>query len=587
MTNGCVFSNFHERFFRRTCFTFMVSTLLGAQGLYADPTQKSAAVNHRYSTLVIRNARVWSAGMADRVEQQKLRSILIDGQRITMLSDNQAALRAVGPDTQVVDAGGRRVIPGITDSHTHIISGGLQMSRLALRNVRNKEDFVHAIVEAAKTKKPGEWLLGGRWSVESWTTAESPDRSWIDPATADTPVFLSRMDGHQALANSAALKTAGIDASGPPDPTGGEIVRDPRTGEPTGILKESAMGLVSQHIPEATTEARYEALRRAMAHANSLGVTSVHDMSDPDDLETFRVADADGAMTVRVTSYLSVSDWPTFADRVATYPHQSDMFRLVGFKGYMDGSLGSRTAYMRERYSDATKETMYPRGQLTAMAESPEAFGGLVELVDGKGLQIAVHAIGDEANHLLLNAYESALRKNGRRNARHRIEHAQHLLLEDIPRFARLGVVASMQPYHKADDGRYAERALCAERLKGSYAFRRLLDAGALLCFGSDWPVVSLNPFDGIASAVNATTLTGEVWLPSHSISLEEALDAYTLSPARAVLRDDQLGTIREGKLADLVILEDDPFALPATRLADTRVAMTIVAGRVVYSNMK
>jgi predicted amidohydrolase YtcJ len=395
------------------------------------------------------------------------------------------------------------------------------------------------------------------------------------------------MDGHQALANSSALARAGITASGPKDPPGGEIERDPTTGEPTGILKESAMDLVRDHIPTPTTDQRYEALRRAMAHANSLGVTSVHDMCGPADLEAFRMADSDGAMTVRVTGYLSVSDWASFADRVVDYPRQSDMFRLAGFKGFMDGSLGSRTAYMSQPYRDATPDMPYPRGQLTAMAESPEAFRRLVQLADGKGVQIAVHAIGDEANHLLLDAYEAARQKSGRHNALHRIEHAQHLQVDDISRFAKLGVVASMQPFHKADDGRYAEKALGAERLAGSYAFRQLLDAGALLCFGSDWPVVTLNPFEGIASAVNATTLNGAVWLPSHSIKLEEALEAYTRSPARAVHRGDRLGTIEKGKLADIVVLEKDPFSLPPTRLSEIRVATTIVAGRVVYSATK
>lgn len=546
-----------------------------------DPIKQEAS-------LVILNGKIWVPGLArvrpaDGPEQPT--AIAIKDDKILVVGDENAVRRVVGSKTRVIDIGGRRILPGITDSHTHIISGGLQMERLALRRVRNKSEFIKAIGIAAKGKQPGEWVLGGRWSVESWSDPAPPHRSWIDPVTGSVPVLLSRMDGHQALANTAALRLAGIDAKGPSDPPGGEIQRDPITGEPTGILKESAVGLVRDLIPRTSTAERYEALRRAMAHANSLGVTSVHDMCGLEDLDAFRLADNDGAMTVRVTAYLSVVDWPAFLEHVSTYAHESDMFRLAGFKGYMDGSLGSRTAYMKEPYLDSTSDTPYPRGQLNAMADPPEAFRRLVAIADAKGLQLAVHAIGDQANHLALDAYEAALKANGARRAYHRVEHVQHLLVSDIARFAELGVVASMQPFHKADDGRYAEKALDRARLAGSYAFRQLLDAGALLCFGSDWPVVTINPFAGIASAVNATTLDGKIWLPSHSISLDEALEAYTLSPARAIHRENRLGSIEPGKFADIVVLKDDPFSMPPTRLADVRVAMTIVAGKIVYSS--
>ncbi|MCH7924053.1 MAG: amidohydrolase [Planctomycetes bacterium] len=540
------------------------------------------------ASLVLLNAKIWTPRDSRKLSPDKPASpsaIAIKDDKILAIGDDTTIRRYVGKASRVIDVAGRRIIPGITDSHTHMISGGFQMGRLALRQVRNKSEFIQAIAAAAKAKQPGEWVLGGRWSVESWTDPTPPHRSWIDPVTGNVPVLLSRMDGHSALANSVALRLAGIDAKGPKDPPGGEIERDPATGEPTGILKESAAGLVSALIPEPSTDERYEALRKAMAHANSLGVTSVHDMCGPGDLDAFRLADSDGAMTVRVTAYLSVDDWPAFLENVATYTHQSDMFRLAGFKGYMDGSLGSRTAYMKEPYLDSTSDTPYPRGQLNAMADPPAEFRRVVALVDARGLQLAVHAIGDLANHLALDAYEAASKANGRRDAYHRVEHAQHLLPSDIARFAELGVVPSMQPLHKADDGRYAEKALDGARLNGSYAFRQLLDAGANLCFGSDWPVVSINPFAGIASAVNATTLDGKVWLASHSISLEEALEAYTLSPARAIHREDRLGTIEPGKFADLVVLKDDPFSLPTTRLADVRVAMTIVAGKIVFSN--
>jgi len=537
--------------------------------------------------LVILNAALWTGAETVRPEargRSAPTAVAVRDRTIAAVGDADSVRPFVGPDTKVIDAAGRRVIPGMTDSHTHIIGGGLQLARLALREVRGREEFVAAVEASAKTKGPGQWLLGGRWSVESWSQHEPPTKAWLDPVTNDVPVFLTRMDGHQALVNSAALRLAGIDANGPKDPVGGEIERDYATGEPTGVLKESAMDLVSRHIPEPAAEQRYQALLQAMKHANALGVTSVHDMSSPSDLAIFRQALADDALSVRITSYVHYEDWLTHTEEVIESGLDDRMVRVVGFKGYMDGSLGSRTAFMGEPYADAAAGEPYPRGQLTEFAQSEAAFRDAVAKVDALGLQMAVHAIGDQANHLLLNAYERAALRNKRGDARHRVEHAQHLLVADIPRFARLGVTASMQPYHKADDGRYAEAALGTARLAGSYAFRRLLDAGVLLCFGSDWPVVTMNPFAGIDSAVNARTLADEVWLASHSITIEEALRAYTVSPARAVHREGRLGTIEVGKLSDLVILADDPLTMPRERLGEVQVDMTIVGGRVVFS---
>jgi len=539
----------------------------------------------RRADLVILNARVWTGvhPTADSDAPAEPTALAVVGDKIVAVGDDAAIRAWIKNGTQVIDAKGRRVIPGITDSHTHIVSGGFQLAQLNLRDVDSRREFVQAIAAEAKTKKKGQWVLGGRWSVESWDKPETPNKSWLDPVTRDSPVFLRRMDGHSALANSAALSLAGIDASGPPDPKGGEIQRDPKTREPTGILKESATGLVGRLIPDPTPDEDYEALRRAMKHANSLGVTSIHNMSSRAELEAFRRAEREGTLTLRITAYLSVSYWASYVDKIPSYGLNSDTVRLPGFKGFMDGSLGSRTAYMREPYSDTAPETPYPRGQLTAMADPQESFQQNVALADSRGLQVAVHAIGDEANHLLLDAYEYAGKRNGRRDARHRVEHAQHLHVTDIPRFGKLGVVASMQPFHKADDGRYAEDRLGKERLKGSYAFRQLVDAGVLVVFGSDWPVVTLNPFAGIDSAVNAKTLAGEVWLPSHSLTVEEAIRAYTVSPPRAIHRDDRLGTIEVGKYADLIVLDDDPFTIPKDRLAKVRVAQTIVGGKVVF----
>jgi predicted amidohydrolase YtcJ len=544
--------------------------------------------------LAIVNARIWTGERRDPQDSNRGDepvALAVVGDRIAVIGDEGVIRRRIGPNTRVIDAKGRRVIPGMTDSHLHLIAGGFQLGRLHLRDVRNKEEFIQAVAADAEKKEPGQWVLGGRWSVESWQKREAPTKAWLDPVTGAVPVFLSRMDGHQALVNSAALRLAGIDSSGPADPVGGEIQRDPRTGEPTGILKESAMDLVRSYVPSPGLEDRYEALKRAMRHANALGVTSVHDMSEAEDLDVYRWAAREGAMTLRVHCYLMVDDWPSHFDTVRGFQPPGGMVEIHGLKGFMDGSLGSRTAYLREPYSDAPPEMLYPRGQLTAMAESTGAFRALVARADAKGFQIAVHAIGDEANHLLLNAYEAAMRPNkGRPPLCHRVEHAQHLLPGDIPRFAELGVVASMQPFHKADDGRYAEQRIGKERLKGSYAHRQLVDSGALVCFGSDWPVVTMNPLKGIDAAVNARILgpegklNGPVWLKSHALTVEEALRAYTVWPARVVGAGDRLGTLEVGKIADMVVLSDDPLTMAPAGLSKVKVVHTIVGGQVVFS---
>lgn len=546
--------------------------------------------------LIVVNARIWTGvpGQADA------EALAVREGRLVAVGRSADVRKLADKGTKIIDAGGRRVIPGLTDAHTHIISGGISLARLSLREVPDKAAFIRAVSDDAVEKPRGQWVLGGRWSVESWKNPEPPTRHWLDPVTGHTPVFLERMDGHQALVNTAALRIAGIDVHGPPDPKGGEIERDPTTGEPTGILKDAAMDLVSKHIPEPDEDALYAALLRAMKHLNALGITSVHDMSDPAHLPVFARAHREGSLTVRIHSFLSTSDWDANIAKVRESPIRDDLCRVAGFKGYMDGSLGSRNAFMREPFADAAPGAKYPCGQLTDFADPPAEFQQIVARADAAGLQLAVHAIGDEANHLLLDAYEKARSddaegsdKGGRTAAdrevagriadhkavRHRIEHAQHLLLEDIPRFAALGVVASMQPYHKSDDGRYAENALGAARLPGSYAFRRLLDAGAIVAFGSDWPVVTADPFAGIDAAVNSRTLAGDVWQRDNAITVAEALACYTRHAALAAHAESRLGTLEPGKLADFVILTEDVLNIPQERIAAIRAYKTFMNG--------
>ncbi len=543
---------------------------------------RQAPVRH-IADLVVVDARIWTGAGSDA------QAIAVVDGRIAAVGTDHDIRRWIGTDTKVIEAHGRRIIPGITDSHLHIVSGGQHLDRLNLRDVASKQDFVAKVaaatrsIQAAESKRP--WLTGGRWSVESWDDPASPRKEWIDSVSADTPVFLSRMDGHQGLANSVALRLAGIDANGPPDPTGGVIDRDAATGEPTGILKDAAMSLVAGRIPAASEDDLYMALLRAMKHLNALGVTSVHDVSGRSDLPAMFRAHREGTLTTRVRKYLSVTDWVKVIDQVKSFDACDARLCVVGFKGYMDGSLGSRTAYMYRPYADAEAESDYPSGLLAGMATPPKRLRYMIERADAEGLQSAVHAIGDEANHILIDSYQAVRRKHGdqRGSVRFRVEHAQHLLPEDIPRFKELGLVASLQPYHKADDGRYAEAALGAERLPGSYAFRSLTEAGALVVFGSDWPVVTCNPFKGMAAAVTGRILNGTIWIPEESITVEQALSAYTVNPPIAGGIDEELGTLELGKLADMVILSQDILHVHQDDIDETRAVVTIVGGTIVF----
>jgi len=529
------------------------------------------------ATLIITNAKVWTGDK----KTPEAQAVAIRSDRIIAVGDNETALAHRTDATRIIDAQGRRVVPGLTDSHTHLISFGLQLTRLGLRDAASKQEFISRVNAGAAGMEPGKWLLGGRYSVESWDVPESPRKEWIDPVTPHVPVFLTRMDGHQALANSVALKFAGIDRGGPDDPPGGVIERDPQTGEPTGILKDAAMSLVSRHIPAPTRRQMYDALIGATRALNAWGITSAHDMSEPEHIEIFDAARERNTLTLRVRSYIQTTQYAdTWRTIDAMHLTADDWFEVAGIKAYMDGSLGSRTAYMRNPYFDAQPGDKYPRGLRSAQAADLDRFRRDLSWANERGLQIAVHAIGDQAVHEVLDIYESL---PGVRQHRHRVEHAQHLLPRDIARFAQLGVIASMQPLHKADDGRYAENVLGPRRSLTSYAFRSLLDAGACVCFGSDVPVVTANPFAGIAAAISAKTLDGKVWVPQQSINRTEALYAYTVAPQWAAFREDRLGVIAPNYLADLVILDRDVLVAGVDDLPGIESFMTIAGGKVVY----
>jgi predicted amidohydrolase YtcJ len=524
--------------------------------------------------IVIENARIWSDGLPGFA-----RFAAIDNGRFVYVGQTNNAY--IGAKTKRINAQNRVVLPGLFDSHIHMLGGGLGLSQLQLREATSKEDFI-ARVKAYKEKLPkGRWILGGRYSTESWQKVEQPTKEWVDAVTGDTPMFIERMDGHSGLANSAALKLAGI-TKNTKDPAGGVIDRD-ANGEPTGILRETATSVVERVIPPPSQVEQREALLLAIKEANKHGITSVCDITSDD---SFPIYESLKSMSLRFFLYASTNDWPRAIKNIRQFKSSKGWCEVRGLKAYMDGSLGSRTAYMHEPFSDNAPDKKDWRG-LPMPGVTDGTYERNFKAAKAANLQPIVHAIGDEANHLLLDFVQ----RNG--NIRARSEHAQHLLPSDIPRFTQLGVIASMQPYHKADDGRYAEQRIGIERSKSSYAFKSLLDAGAVVAFGSDWPVVTLNPFVGIEAAVTGRILpTAEngklktenrFWMTQENITVNEALRCYTSRAAYACKMENELGRIAPGYRADFVILNSSPFAAKV-RWRELAPLETWVGGRRVYA---
>lgn len=550
-------------------------------GCASDPRSRPMVPDPVAATLVLHGGRIWT-GDPDRPAAT---AIAIRGPRIVAVGDDDQILACAGPSTRRIDLRGLRVVPGLTDAHVHFIEGGSELLAPDLRTATSEEEFAGRVGKAVSELPTGAWLTIGQWDHESWPGGDLPTREVLDRFTPDHPVFLSRLDGHMAIANSVALRIAGVTAT-TESPPGGTIVRDAETGEPTGVLKDNAMGLVSRHIPPPSPELRLAWARAAVRHAATLGVTSVHDMlSSHEPLGVYQELRRADELTVRVTLYVpiaSVSDWSSLEVERGL----GDRFlRISGVKAFADGSLGSSTALFFDPYVDAPDTRglavtdLSPGGALeTRIATSRKA-----------GLQVATHAIGDRANREVLDIYERT--SDGAEAAgRPRIEHAQHLHPDDIARFGEEGVIASMQPYHAVDDGRWAEDRIGAERCRTTYAFRDLIDRGATLAFGSDWPVAPLSPILGIHAAVTRATLDGEHpdgWIPEQRISVEEALRAYTLGGARAAHQEHDLGSLTAGKLADLVVLDRDILESPPERIPETRVLLTIVDGRIIHHDAR
>jgi len=528
-------------------------------------------------TLVIVNARVWTGdSVAPWAE-----AVAVSEDRIVAVGRSDS-LRAIAGRAEIIDAAGGMVTPGFIDSHVHFLGGGFGLAAVQLRDANTPAKFIARIAEQARKQPAGTWILRGDWDHTLWGGA-LPTREWIDSVTPDHPVMVNRLDGHMVLANSAAMKAAGI-GDDVRDVAGGSIVRDAK-GRPTGVFKDNASGLIEQGITLPTDAEWARALDTAMTYVAMHGVTSVHHVGPAgaggawDELAALRRAHANGKLRTRFRVAVPLAEWERLRDTVKAHGTGDDMLRIGMLKGFVDGSLGSHTAAMLSGFTDAPTDS----GFFVTPAESLYAW---TKGADAAGLQVAVHAIGDRAIRAQLDIFARVAQENGPRDRRFRIEHAQHIAPADVPRFAQLGVIASMQPYHEADDGRWAEQVIGAERSKGTYAFKSLRDAGATLAFGSDWFVAPPTPLEGIKAAVTRQTIDGKRpngWQPQEKITVEDALRAYTMGSARAGFVEDQLGTIVKGKYADLVLIDRDITKIAADSIDQAKVMLTMVGGRIVH----
>ncbi|PYV60157.1 MAG: amidohydrolase [Acidobacteria bacterium] len=527
--------------------------------------------------LLIFNAKVWTVDSTHPTAQ----AVAVLRDRIVTVGSNSDAEAWRGPHTQTIDAAGMLLLPGFNDAHVHFVSGGMQLDSIQLNDASSKEEFARRIGDRAKRTTKGEWILGGDWDETKWSPQVIPTRGLIDPLTPDTPVFVSRYDGHMVLANSVALRLAGITAQ-TPDPPGGVIVRDDQ-GNPTGALKDAAMDLAAKGIPPLSHDQRLHAVQRAMQHALSLGVTSVQHM-DPDyaDVALYSELRQRGERSVRIYAAPLITDVDDQAKIGIRHAFGDPFLRIGALKAFADGSLGSRTAYFYEPYVDQPST----RGLLSDEMHPISLMRDRMLKADAAGLQICTHAIGDEGISTILDLYSEIVQAHGEADRRFRIEHAQHMAAKDFDRFAELHVIASVQPYHAIDDGRFAEARIGRDRASRTYAFRTFLNHGVRLAFGTDWDVAPLDPMLTIYAAVTRATLDGKNrngWFPEQKLTVAEAIEAYTMGSAFAEFQENEKGSITPGKLADMVLLSQDIFSIEPEKIRQTKVLKTFVGGKLVW----
>jgi predicted amidohydrolase YtcJ len=524
-----------------------------------------------HADLVLRGGRVFVA------KGKTAAAIAVQGGRVAAVGEDAAVAGLIGPRTRVVDLKGRLVTPGFNDAHVHFLSGGFGLLSVDLRGARDEAEFARRIGEYARTLPKGTWIQEGNWDHEAWPSKALPTRQLIDAVTPDHPVFVSRLDGHMALANSLALRLAGVSHE-TEDPHGGTITRD-ASGTPTGILKDNAQELVTRIVPEASRDMNLRAARAALAEAARRGVTTIQDNSSVDALPTYQELRARGELTARMYVWRYADALEPLIKAGVRTGLGDDWIRLGAIKILSDGSMGAGTAAFFEPYADDPETTgllLHPIDELERM----------IREADAAGFQLAVHAIGDRANALVLDAFEKAAAANAPRERRFRIEHAQVVRKPDLQRYKALGVVASIQPSHCIDDMRWAEKRIGKARCRDAYNFRSFTAAGIPVAFGTDWSVEPLDPRVGLYAAVTREYPQGgpaDGWFPEERIPLEDAIDLYTRGSAWAEFAEDEKGTLEPGKLADLVVFAADLLAVAPREILTTPVDLTVVGGRVVY----
>lgn len=513
-------------------------------------------------------------------KQPFAQAVVTEGNKIIFVGNNDEAKKLITSNTEVIDLKEKFMMPGFIDNHVHFITGGHYLLGIDLRSAQSTAEFKRILNDYAK-KYPGKWITGGYWNHENWEIKDLPTKEMVDEAVYDQPVFVERLDGHMGVANSLALKMAGITKE-TQNPEGGLIVKDPKTGEPTGVLKDNAMNLIYRIIPEPSEDENYQALLAALNEAKKLGITSVHDITYSDALKAFERAKSEGKLTCRIYTRWPIADYKSLVEKNIKAGTGDELIKMGSLKAFADGSLGSSTAWFFEKYNQDTTTFGLPMDIVT---------DGSIEKwcsdADKNGLQLSVHAIGDRANSYMLDIFEKIIRTNPQWDRRFRIEHAQHVRFQDISRFAQLGVIASVQPYHCIDDGVWAEKRIGPERIKYTYPFKSFLEAGVKLCFGTDWYVAPLNPMLGLYAAVTRRTLdekNPDGWIPEQKISIEDAIKCYTINSAYAAFEENIKGSIETGKLADMIVLSDDLLSIDPKNIKDVEVLMTIFDGKIIYT---
>jgi predicted amidohydrolase YtcJ len=535
--------------------------------------------------LILSGGRIWTECPA----QPEVEAIAISGNKIVAIGTTTDIDGLRTARTKVIQLHGRRVVPGFNDAHVHFYYGGASLRSVQLRTAKSKDEFRDRIAKFAQKIPNGEWILLGEWDPQAWPQPDLPTHELIDDVTPDNPVFVNRVDAHTMLANSVAMKLGGVDRN-TPDMPGGVIGRH-SDGRPNGIFIDSTKSLIERAIPPLTLGQMMTSLKAAQAHAFQFGVTSIQDMGfvvpiiqqrTIDLFQAYQQLHKEGDLKIRVALHTPLPLWKVLADLGVMAAFGDETLQIGGLKGFADGSLGSSTAWFLEPYSDNPKNSGGPSDELT----DPGGMYATMSGGDAAGLQLAIHAIGDRANRMILDSFERITSSHLQRDRRFRIEHAQHVHPSDFTRFSKMRVVASMQPYHCIDDGRWACGRIGPERSKAAWPTRPLLDAGVRLAFGSDWWVAPIDPLAGIYAATTRRPIDGshpEGWVPEQKISVQEAVHAYTVGSAFASFQENVKGSLEPGKLADIAVLSEDIFNIPAEDIARVQVATTIAGGEVVF----